>query len=133
MTRINLVDPSELYDQHLMAEYREIQHIPMALQRSLNKKTKFHKNEIPEKFTLNRGHVKFFYNKGLYLAKRFESIKNELKLRHFLIENKEFKLFLFPLEFQNDWSPSSEDINLIRARIYEKLLLKKNWYKKTNY
>lgn len=28
MTRINLVDPSELLDQHVLAEFREITRIP---------------------------------------------------------------------------------------------------------
>lgn len=133
MTRINLIHPSELYDQHLMAEYREIQHIPMALQRSLNRKTGFDKNEIPAQFTLNVGHVKFFYDKGLYLSKRFGMIVAELKLRSFVIQNKEFKLELFPDGFQNDWSPSNADIAIVVERINEKLSMRALWYKKTSY
>lgn len=133
MTRINLIHPSELYDQHLMAEYREIQHVPMALQRSLKKKSGFDKNEIPKQFTLNTGHVKFFYDKGLYLAKRFEEIVKELKLRSFAIQNKEFKLSLFPDGFQNDWVPSKDDVKIVTERINEKLSAKPDWYKKTNY
>ena len=38
MTRINLVDPSELSDQHLVAEYREIFMVGRSLQRSLKSK-----------------------------------------------------------------------------------------------
>ena len=38
MTRINLVDPRQLADQHLVAEYREIFMIGSALQRSLESK-----------------------------------------------------------------------------------------------
>ncbi len=131
MTRINLVPPSELYDQHLMAEFREIQHVPMSLQRSLNKKSGFHMSEIPNEFTLNNGHVKFFYDKGLYLANRFDEIKKELFLRDFAINDKPFRLDLFPEKFQNNWKPSAEDLLIIRARIAEKLAMKLNWYKKT--
>ena len=35
MTRINLVDPNFLSDQHLVAEYREIFMVGSALQRSI--------------------------------------------------------------------------------------------------
>ncbi len=133
MTRINLVHPSELYDQHLMAEFREIQHIPMSLQRSLHKKAGFDKDEIPREFTLNSGHVKFFYDKGLYLAKRFDTIKQELFLRKFTIQDKLFKLDHFPEDFQNSWIPSEHDIQVIRERIAEKLAMKPHWYKKTQY
>ena len=35
MTRINLVPPEELSDQHLIAEYREIFMVGSSLQRSL--------------------------------------------------------------------------------------------------
>jgi deoxyribonuclease (pyrimidine dimer) len=133
MTRINLIHPSELYDQHLMPEYREIQHVPMALQRSLNKKTGFDKNEIPKQFTLNTGHVKFFYDKGLCLAKRFELIKQELKLRQFSVQEKQFQISLFPEGFQNDWLPSSDDIAIVVTRINEKLNMRAGWYRKTNY
>lgn len=133
MTRINLINPSELYDQHLMAEYREIQHVPMALQRSLKKKSGFSKNEIPCKFTLNSGHVKFFYDKGLYLSKRFDMLVQELKLRNFTLQDKEFKLHLFPEGFQNDWTPKDDDIAIVRERINEKLRMRPGWYKKTLY
>ena len=72
MTRINLVKVQELTDQHLVAEYREIFMVGSALQRSLKspnwEKTK---KSLPVEFTLNGGHVKFFYNKGKYLHKRY--------------------------------------------------------------
>ena len=35
MTRINIVVPSELTDQHLIAEYREITMVPGSLKRTL--------------------------------------------------------------------------------------------------
>ena len=38
MTRINLIHPSELSDQHLIAEYREVFMIGSALQRSIQSK-----------------------------------------------------------------------------------------------
>ena len=38
MTRINIIEPSELTDQHLIAEYREIFMVGSVLQRSLKSK-----------------------------------------------------------------------------------------------
>ena len=43
MTRINIISPSELTDQHLVAEYREIFMIGSALQKSLKKRMEFFK------------------------------------------------------------------------------------------
>ena len=75
MTRINIVPTEELADQHLVAEYREMFMVGSALQRSL-KSPNWEKNKKtwPTRFTLNSGHVKFFYNKGLYLHKRLSLI-----------------------------------------------------------
>ena len=64
MTRINIVEPSELTDQHLIAEYREITMVPGSLKRTLVSKIGYQEKRVPKKFTLNGGHVYFFYNKG---------------------------------------------------------------------
>ena len=82
MTRINLISPKELSDQHLIAEYREIFMVGSALQRSLKSPNwKNTKNSLPTQFTLNKGHVKFFYNKGKYLHERYLKIVDEMKSR----------------------------------------------------
>ena len=53
-----------------------------ALQRTLASKNRDKSlSSIPEKFTLNTGHVKFFYNKGEYLHKRYDAIVEEMKRR----------------------------------------------------
>ena len=129
MTRINLIPVEELYDQHLMAEYREIQHIPKSLQRSLKKKGGFSLEDIPNSFTLNKGHVKFFYDKGLYLSERFEELKKELKIRNFNIIEKDFPVELFPGKYFNNWVPSENDLIIIRERIRERINLKSYWYR----
>ena len=60
MTRINIIPVSELYDQHLIAEYREITMVPAALNRTLKSKIGLDKNKISQQYTLNKGHVYFF-------------------------------------------------------------------------
>ena len=82
MTRINLVPPSELADQHLVAEYREIFMVGSSLQRSIvSKNWAQTKVTLPKIFTLNTGHVKFFYDKGKYLSDRYDELREEMTKR----------------------------------------------------
>ena len=68
MTRINLITPSKLADQHLFAEWREIKMIPPALMRSLKSKNEQDIiSKISNTYTLNKGHVTFFYDKINFL------------------------------------------------------------------
>ena len=132
MTRINIIPVSELTDQHLIAEYREITMVPAALKRTLNSKLGFKKAKIPAKFTLNTGHVYFFYNKGLYLDKRYNELVEEMILRGFNPDVKRiFPKKVFPSELFNDWVPSIKEQELVRVRIKEKIAMRPNWYRKT--
>ena len=131
MTRINLVNPKELTDQHLVAEYREIFMVGSSLQRSMKSKSwnKTIKN-IPEEFTLNKGHVTFFYNKGKYLDKRYTKLVNEMKRRGMKPDPKrKFKKSQWPKYLYNDWKPKNKDLQIIRKRINEKINLKPDWYR----
>lgn len=131
MTRINLVEPSELYDQHLVAEYREIFMVGSSLQRSLRSKN-WDVSSIPKKFTLNAGHVKFFYNKGLYLHKRYQSLVQEMKKRSMSPDPaRRFKVEQWPTELYNDWAPSVDDLAIIRERIKQRVNAKPEWYRRT--
>jgi len=62
MTRINIIPVKELFDQHLIAEYREIIMVPAALSRTLKSKVGFDESKIEDRYTLNKGHVYLFYN-----------------------------------------------------------------------
>mgnify|MGYP001317161714 FL=1 len=131
MTRINLVPTEELSDQHLVAEWNEISHVPAALKRSLNAKKP--NITIPEKFKLGAGHVMFFYNKGKYLQKRHEELRAECLRRgikadpdrHAIREEQ------FPPEYWNDWDPTDQDLLVIRQRIQERINQKPEWYRWT--
>ena len=131
MTRINLVNPRELSDQHLVAEYREIFMVGSSLQRSIKSKNWVKtKNNIPAEFTLNKGHVTFFYNKGMYLDKRYSLLVNEMKRRGMNPDPKrKFKKSQWPKYLYNDWKPKNKDLKIIRKRIEEKINLKPDWYR----
>jgi len=131
MTRINLVNPRELSDQHLVAEYREIFMVGSSLQRSIKSKNWIKtKNNIPDEFTLNKGHVTFFYNKGMYLDKRYSLLVKEMKRRGMNPDPKrKFKKSQWPKYLYNDWKPKNKDLKIIRKRIEEKINLKPDWYR----
>jgi len=132
MTRINIVPPSELYDQHLVAEYREITMVPAALNRTLNSKSGYDHKKVPTKFTLNSGHVYFFYNKGKYLSDRYKSLVAEMKLRGMNPNpSRKFPDSVFPKKLFNDWAPNEKDKSVIRERIALRVSQKPEWYRKT--
>ena len=134
MTRINIVKPSELTDQHLIAEYREIFMIAGSLNRTLNSKSGYQQSRVPKQYTLNKGHVYFFYNKGKYLHKRYNELIREMKNRGFSpSEDRPFPFSVFSDNgLYNDWTPTTEDYKVIRQRIEERIAMKPEWYRKTN-
>lgn len=131
MTRINAgVNPSELKRAHLLAEWREITMVPASLRRSLRTKTK---NEVLRSigpaFTLNRGHVTFFYNKMLYLRKRMGRIAQEMVCRGFTVDYTRFEAFdgIDP-EFHNDWDETADARNIVLERINLRIAQKPHLY-----
>ena len=135
MTRINLVDPSELTDQHLIAEYREIFMVGGSLKRTLVSKLGYLESRVPPIYTLNSGHVYFFYNKGKYLHYRYLSLIEEMKRRGFEPDATRVfpKQIFIDNDLYNDWNPSLEDLKVIRQRIQKKIEMKPEWYRKTEY
>lgn len=137
MTRINLVPPQELMDQHLFAEFREIKMVPKALARSIKARgIAGVLSQIPNKFTLNTGHVTFFYNKGQYLHTRYEQLRTELSLRGVNF-NREAALdpdnvMGVDTRLMQDYNPTPEALSVVRSRIAEKIAMKPSWYKKTD-
>ena len=133
MTRINLVSPEELTDQHLMAEWREIKMVPAALRRSLRTQTvQTVFKKIPREFTLNKGHVTFFYNKIDYLKERYKALTKELFIRKFNISSPDIDTIFdegIPTVFKGNWQPNDRDLQIIRQRIDEKIAMKRHWYK----
>ena len=133
MTRINLVPPSELANQHLFAEWREIKMIPKALARSLRtQSTDKVLKKIPRNFTLNTGHVCFFYDKGAYLRHRYVELTAELEKRGYKF-NKEAEFdpegTMNADPWNGNYEPTGEAYAIIRQRIAEKLAMKPEFYK----
>ena len=132
MTRINTVDVQSLTDQHLMAEYRELPMVNASLKRSLNSKRGFDINRIPKKYTLNSGHVTFFYDKGKWLHDRYQSLISELRNRNFDINPDErtvdWNVFI-DYNLYNDWTPTQESKSINAERIIQRIEAKRSWYR----
>ena len=122
MTRINVgIPPTELVNQHLIAEHREIKRIPNCIA-----KGKYNMDGIPDKFKLGTGHVKFFYNKLLYLKNRYISLYNECIKRGFNVQNYIAAWDNVPQELMNDYTVEANDIKIIKQRINERRPKEKN-------
>ncbi len=122
MTRINTIPPSELMDEHLIAEYRELPRIftltSSAIKRGFTPQT----YNIPKTFKLGPGHMKFFSNKLLWLKNRYDTIVSEMYERGFKVSFPEPKIdSAIPLHWFNDLEPNTNDLELSRQRIQERL------------
>jgi deoxyribonuclease (pyrimidine dimer) len=116
MTRINVsVPPKELSDRHLIAEHRELKRIPNAIRSG-----RAVIENIPAKFTLGKGHVKFFYDKLLFLRNRYELLYEECINRGFKVTYYGNAWADIPVRLMNDYLPTAEDDIIIRERINER-------------
>lgn len=133
MTRINIVPVEELTDQHLVAEYREIFMVGSSLQRTLRSKNAQQTlNNLPQSYTLNAGHVKFFYDKGLYLCNRYRELIEEMIARGMKPDNtRVWKYDQWPNYLFNDWVPTESERAIARERIALRISEKPGWYRKT--
>lgn len=119
MTRINSgIYPRELPTKLLLAEHREIKRIPNAII-----KGRFSLMGRPERFCLGRGHVRFFYDKLLYLTHRYLGIYDECLKRAFDVQYYGESFLnakrLYP-ELYNPYTETEDDRRLIISRIRER-------------
>jgi hypothetical protein len=123
MTRINAgIPPAELTREHLMAEHREIKRVPNKIRKRLEEGKEINFKGQPDKFKLGTGHEKFFYDKLLYLKRRYEALYYECTVV------RKYNMTYFgdawngiPDEYMNDYEPTDEDRAIVRARIKERL------------
>ena len=124
MTRINCIPVDELTNLHLLAEYREMPRVSSLIWKWRDKNystvlNAFVMPVIPRAYCLGTGHVKFFYDKGEYLQKRFSAIVDELTKRGYNLQYTTYREH--PPGCNKDWVPTVHDQNINRARIEERL------------
>lgn len=147
MTRINTgIRAFELTDQLLMAECREILRVPNMAFKWLKRHPICDHSSLPEVFSLNTGHVRFFYNKLAYIESRYADLHSELLFRKYNVKFYDiFNSFTNDddlLELYNDYDETPNDRLIVSLRIKERLettkgkitihkrpITAKEWYK----
>ena len=123
MTRINLVEPHQLTSKHLMAEYRELPRIFSAVLKLQGQGKTPADVTIPDAYVLGTGHMKFFYNKILWLANRYIELNLELNTRSYRLDRNLFDSVIFSIAALDDawygkpYTPAPEDIYLNMIRL----------------
>jgi deoxyribonuclease (pyrimidine dimer) len=125
MTRVNLIDPTLLTDQHLIAERLELTWIPGSAIRSWNSKNGI---QVHPNYVLGTGHVSFFHNKIGYLKKRFDLITKEMIRRGFS-PKMPWPVMDIPHVLMQDYLPTKDDYKIIIERIIQRIDLKPQWYR----
>ncbi len=78
--------------------------------------------EIPSQYVLGTGHVKFFYDKMLFLQQRFEALVTEMLSRGYNPTYRDSSIFIpEDKKFYNNYTPTEEAMELNRQRIFERL------------
>lgn len=121
MTKINVVPPEELHRELLLMEYRAVplvfKLIHGAQKRGLTPATA----SIPSRYTTDKWHAHFFYDKGKFLVKRYVALVKEMVNRGIVFD------FRAPHELSegldahwlNDWEPDDLALYLNRLKLRE--------------
>jgi deoxyribonuclease (pyrimidine dimer) len=140
MTRINLVEPHQLKDKHLMAEYRELPRIFTAVLKLQAQGKTPADVTIPDHYVLGTGHMRFFYNKISWLRRRYVLLEIELTNRGFKLDENLFeKIYIGAAYIERNWcsdyTPRPEDIYLNMVRLCKRSnlisVLEELWEKET--
>lgn len=133
MTRINTILATDLTDQHLLAEYREITRIFALVAAACQKHSvPAILAKIPANYRMGAGHVLFFYDKLAFIERRYFALRDEVLQRQFKITLKDDIVAFRQVidgRFYRDFEPSKQDMAVNVERLIEKIIAKPNWYK----
>lgn len=123
MTRINCIPPSELTGPHLVAEYRELPRVFALVRAAIARGERPDDQRNPSSYRLGAGHVRFFYPRLGYLARRQAQLVAEMRTRGYRPQFVATEALTegFPLTWCLDWEPDAEAIALNRSRIAERM------------
>lgn len=123
MTRINCIPPSELTSRHLVAEYRELPRVFGLVRAAIARGERPDDPRNPAEYRLGAGHIRFFYPRLGFLAKRQATLIAEMQARGYqpLFIYADRLLDGFPPAWCADWIPTAEAMALNRTRLTERL------------
>lgn len=123
MTRINLVPPSELCREHLVAEYRELPRVFGLAHDAMLRGEKPTDDRFNQGFRLGRGHVLHFYPRLGFLADRHHALCSEMELRGYATRLRGFHFGASEWvgetwwDWWGSWTPSDVNVTESRHRI----------------
>jgi hypothetical protein len=120
MTRVSVGFSHELCDKHLNRERIEVLRIPNKI------KSGKYKSKPIDKFTLNKGHELSLMNKCGFLKKHYEALTQECIKRGFNPTDYSDAFNDIPSHLMNDYTPTQQDIQIVRERVTERLKSMKN-------
>lgn len=126
MTRINSIHPRTLTNEWVFAEYREL---PRIINEMKTYPGRYKPADTPAKYTMGKGHCKFFRNKLLYLKKRHELLAYEVERRGFKTKTPiSVTLDDIPTPLYgvlcNDWTPTDDDHHINIQRLMERFYVR---------
>ena len=128
--RCNIICPTRLTDQHLIAERRELRMIPPLLALRHERRIPIRRDQ-PREFKLGTGHMLFWIDKFQYLDLRHQALTEEMVQRGF---NPDHSLGIDcelakSLELYNNWAPTFNACAIIEQRIRSRIEAKFDWYR----
>lgn len=127
MTRINVIEPSELTNKHLMGELHEITRVyglvRKAQDRKINKYNFKDKIKQPSAYTMGTGHVYFFYDKLRFITERYYALNQEAVKRNFKVNPIDKQQLVSDIQqwWFGDYQPTQDAVEINRNRIKERL------------
>jgi deoxyribonuclease (pyrimidine dimer) len=122
MTRINVIEPSRLSDQHLGAEYRELPRVFGLVRDAIARGERPTDPRNPDQYVLGAGHVRFFYPRLDYLLERYLKLCEECRKRGRAVNfgNPTDLITGIPADWFGYWTPDAHaealDIDRINQR-----------------
>lgn len=125
MTRINLIPVTELHSRHLVAEYRELPRVFSLIRADDAKRAAGVRTPTaPASYVLGPGHVRFFYDKALWLLERQRLLIAEMNRRGMRPSFTADDSLIEGIDVGRQlpgWAPNQDEVNLNRARIEQRL------------
>lgn len=127
ITRINVVEPTELTRQHLLAEIRELPRIFTMVKNYRSQGVNYYNfkriKKQPQEYTLGTGHMVFFSDKLQWLADRYELLCDEWRSRGYNINQVSRKDLLDGIDnkFVGGYTATQQALEINRQRIAERL------------
>lgn len=123
MTRINCIPVSELSDEHLGAEYRELPRVFGLVLGAVARGERPDDPRNPTDYVLGPGHVRFFYPRLAYIVQRYVQLVRECRRRGRTVayEGLPAAAEQIPGEWFGKWMPDDRALFINRARIMDRL------------